>query len=82
MSSVSAAVIGVRLPTGRGPENEGDFASALLALGQFAIPLSGEVPAIDGDRRTRHEARAIGRFAAYASRERAWPAKRNPVTPV
>jgi hypothetical protein len=24
----------------------------------------------------------VRRFAAYASRERAWPAKRNPVTPV
>jgi acetyl-CoA carboxylase carboxyltransferase component len=24
----------------------------------------------------------IRRFAAYASRERSWPAKRNPVTPV
>jgi hypothetical protein len=24
----------------------------------------------------------IRRFAAYASRERSWPSKRNPVTPV
>ena len=27
-------------------------------------------------------AELIRRFAAYASRDRAWPAKRNPVTPV
>jgi len=24
----------------------------------------------------------VKRFAAYASRDRSWPAKRNPVTPV
>ncbi len=27
-------------------------------------------------------AELVRRFAAYASRDRAWPAKRNPVTPV
>jgi methylmalonyl-CoA decarboxylase subunit alpha len=27
-------------------------------------------------------AELVKRFAAYASRERAWPAKRNPITPV